>query len=205
MKKRKLTKITELIISDENAELSIDCIRLVSAPAIEVDFVYMDKQRKNLTMSKVDEFAREIISPALIPDKNIFRYDANTDEEFYVYFSKSTVKKASEMYLRYNNHHKATYQHEERIGGILTTESWIIEDPENDKSNLYGYKLKKGTWMVKMKIENEEIWNKIRDGELRGVSIEGFFVDKLAEMTNQVKPTDEEVLTALNEIIKPKK
>ena len=157
MKKRKLTKITELIISDENAELSIDCISLVSAPAIEVDFVYMDKQRKNLTMSKVDEFAREIISPALIPDKNIFRYDAN------------------------------------------------IEDPENDKSNLYGYKLKKGTWMVKMKIENEEIWNKIRDGELRGVSIEGFFVDKLAEMTNQVKPTDEEVLTALNEIIKPKK
>ena len=205
MKKKKLTKITELIISDENAELSIDCISLVSQPAIEVDFVYMDKQKKNLTMSKVDEFAREIISPALIPDKNIFRYDANTDEEFYVYFSKATVKKASEMYLRYNNHHKATYQHEERIGGILTTESWIIEDPENDKSNLYGYKLKKGTWMVKMKIENEEIWNKIKDGELRGVSIEGFFVDKMSEMITQVKPSDAEVLKALNEIINTKK
>ena len=205
MKKKRLTKITELIISDENAELSIDCISLVSQPAIEVDFVYMNKQKKNLTMSKIDEFSKEIISPALIPDKPIFRYDPNTDEEFHVYFSKSTVKKASEMYLRYNNHHKATYQHEERIGGILTTESWIIEDPENDKSNLYGYKLKKGTWMVKMKIENEEIWSKIRDGELRGVSIEGFFVDKLQSMSKETTPTDAEILSALNEIINTSK
>ena len=205
MKKKRLTKITELIISDENAELSIDCISLVSQPAIEVDFVYMDKQKKNLTMSKVDEFSKEIISPALIPDKPIFRYDPNTDEEFHVYFSKKTVKQASEMYLRYNNHHKATYQHEERIGGILTTESWIIEDPENDKSNIYGYKLKKGTWMVKMKIENEEIWSKIRDGELRGVSIEGFFVDRLQAMSKESTPTDAEILSALNEIINSQK
>jgi|TARA_R110000824_G_scaffold13966_4_gene60039 hypothetical protein len=205
MKKKKLTKITELIISDENAELSIDCISLVSQPAIEVDFVYMDKQKKNLTMSKIDKYSQEIISPALIPDKNIFRYDPNTDEEFYVYFSKSTVKKASEMYLRYNNHHKATYQHEERIGGILTTESWIIEDPENDKSNIYGYKLKKGTWMVKMKIENPEIWDKILEGELKGVSIEGFFVDRLQEMSTQQDVTDAEILEALNEIINTQK
>jgi len=200
MIKKKLTKITELVISDENAELSIDCISLVSAPAIEIDFVYFNKQRKNLTMSKIDKYSREIISPALVPDKNIFRFDPNTESEYYVYFSKETVKKASEMYLRYNNHHKATYQHEERVSGVLTTESWIIEDPEQDKSNLYGYKLKKGTWMVKMKIENDEIWEKVLEGELKGISIEGYFVDRLETLTKET-PKDHEILSALNEIL----
>ena len=200
MIKKKLTKITELVISDENAELSIDCISLVSAPAIEIDFVYFNKQRKNLTMSKIDKYSREIISPALVPDKNIFRFDPNTESEYYVYFSKETVKKASEMYLRYNNHHKATYQHEERVSGVLTTESWIIEDPDQDKSNLYGYKLKKGTWMVKMKIENDEIWEKVLEGELKGISIEGYFVDRLETLTKET-PKDHEILSALNEIL----
>tara|TARA_R110000787_G_scaffold156160_1_gene270039 strand:- start:3595 stop:4203 length:609 start_codon:yes stop_codon:yes gene_type:complete len=200
MKKRKLTKITELVISDENAELSIDAISFVSQPAIEVDFIYFNKQKANLTLSKIDEEKREIISPALIPNKQIFRYDPNTQAEYYVYFSKATVKKASELYLRYNNHHKTTYQHEERVSGVLTTESWIKEG-ENDKSKNYGYDLPDGTWFVKMKIDNDDIWSRIKDGELKGISIEGYFVDKMENLGQDV-PSDQEILKALNEIIK---
>lgn len=198
---RKLTKITELIISDDNAELSIDAISLVSQPAIEVDFVYFNKQQEFLTFAKIDEEKRELVSPALIPNKQIFRYDANTDSEYYVYFSPSTVKKASELYLRHNNHHKATYQHEQRVSGVLTIESWIKEG-DQDKSKMYGYDLPNGTWFVKMRIDNDEIWQKIKDGELKGLSIEGYFVDKMEALTKAEKPTDVEILTALNEIIR---
>ena len=196
---RKLTKITELIISDDNAELSIDAISLVSQPAIEVDFVYFNKQQKCLTFAKIDEEKRELVSPALIPNKQIFRYDANTDSEYYVYFSPNTVKQASEMYLKYNNHHKATYQHEQRVSGVLTIESWIKEG-DQDKSKLYGYDLPNGTWFVKMRIENDDLWTKIKEGELKGLSIEGYFVDKMQTMS-QRQPTNEEILSALNEII----
>ena len=72
----KTTRIVELVISEENEELAIDCISLVSAPAIEENMVYMSKAKNNLTLAKIDEDKQELISPALIPDKNIYRYDA---------------------------------------------------------------------------------------------------------------------------------
>ena len=199
----KVTRITELVISDENVELSIDAISLVSQPAIEENFVFFNKGKNNLTLAKADEEKRMLISPALIPDKSIFRYDPNTQTEYYVYFSKSTVEQASMMYLKYNNHHKATTQHEDRVAGVLTIESWIKEG-EQDKSNMYGYDLPIGTWFVKMKIENDEIWNRIKAGELKGLSIEGYFVDKLEKLSAPAKPTNEELLKELLNIIKEK-
>ena len=196
--KRIPTKIIELVISDESEELTIDAISLVTSPAIEQDFVFFGKEKNNLTLAKIDEEKRMLVSPALIPNKQIFRYDANTDSNYYVFFSKSTVAQASELYLKHNNHHKATYQHEDRVSGVLTVESWIKEG-EQDKSKLYGFDLPDGTWFVKMKIENDEMWSKIKAKELRGLSIEGFFVNRFEKMQKQ--PTDEEILSALNEII----
>ena len=195
------TKIVELVISDDNQELAIDAISLVTAPAIESEFVFFGKEKNNLTFAKVDEEKRMLVSPALIPNKQIFRHDPNTDSDYYVFFSKDTVRKASELYLKHNNHHKATYQHQDRVSGVLTVESWIIEDTKLDKSTLYGYSLPVGTWMVKLKIDNDEIWSKIKDGELKGLSIEGYFTDKMESMS-EAQPTNEEILKALNEIIK---
>ena len=194
----KPTSIVELIISGEE-ELAIDAISLVTSPAIETDFVFFGKEKNNLTFAKVDEEKKVLISPALIPNKNIFRHNPNTQEDYYVYFSKSTVRKASELYLKHNNHHKATYQHQDRVSGVLTVESWIKEG-DMDKSKLYGYDLPDGTWFVKMRIDNDELWSKIKDGELRGLSIEGYFTDKMQAMSEK-QPTDKEILEALNEIL----
>lgn len=201
--KRKATKIVELVIADDSEELTIDAISLVTSPAIEQDFVFFGKENNNLTLAKVDEEKRMLVSPALIPNKQIFRYDPNTDSNYYVYFSKETVRQASELYLKHNNHHKATYQHEDRVSGVLTIESWIKEG-EQDKSKLYGFDLPDGTWFVKMKIENDEMWNKITSGELRGLSIEGYFINKMEKMGKQ-QFSNEEILQALNELVSEKK
>jgi hypothetical protein len=199
----KPTRIVELVIQDDNQELAIDAISLVSAPAIEQDFVYFGKEKSNLTLAKVDEEKRMLISPALIPNKNIIRYDANTDSEYYVWFSKETVRKASELYLKHNNHHKATYEHQDRVSGVLTIESWIKEG-DMDKSKLYGFDLPNGTWFVKMKIDNEELWQDIKSKKIKGLSIEGYFTDKFEAMQKK-QPTTEQVLKALNELIRENK
>ena len=199
----KETRIVELIIADDSQELAIDAISLVTSPAIEQDFVYFGKEKNNLTFAKVDEEKRMLVSPALIPNKQIFRHDPNTDSDYYVYFSKDTVRKASELYLKHNNHHKATYQHQDRVSGVLTVESWIKEG-DSDKSKLYGYDLPNGTWFVKMKIENDELWNKIKEGELKGLSIEGYFTNKFEQMQKK-EFTNEEVKTALKELLSKKK
>jgi hypothetical protein len=199
----KPTRIVELVIQDDNQELAIDAISLVSAPAIEQDFVYFGKEKSNLTLAKVDEEKRMLISPALIPNKNIVRYDANTDSEYYVWFSKETVRKASELYLKHNNHHKATYEHQDRVSGVLTIESWIKEG-DMDKSKLYGFDLPNGTWFVKMKIDNEELWQDIKSKKIKGLSIEGYFTDKFEAMQKK-QPTTEQILSALNELIRENK
>ena len=195
----KETKIVELVIADDSQELAIDAISLVNSPAIEQDFVFFGKEKNNLTFAKVDEEKRMLVSPALIPNKQIFRYDPNTDSEYYVFFSKSTVAKAAYLYLKHNNHHKATYEHKDRVSGVLTVESWIKEG-DSDKSKMYGYDLPNGTWFVKMKIDNDDLWQEIKQGNLKGLSIEGYFTNKFEEMQKQ-KPTPEQILEALNEII----
>jgi hypothetical protein len=194
------TSIVELVIDEDSQELAIDAISLVSAPAIEQDFVFFGKEKNNLTFAKVDEDKRMLISPALIPDKQIFRHDPQTSSDYYVYFSKDTVRRASELYLKNNNHHKATQEHSERVSGVLTVESWIIDDPKMDKSTLYGFSLPKGTWMVAMRISNDELWKEIKSGNLKGLSIEGYFTDRMEKMS-ETTPTDQEILEALNEII----
>ena len=47
---------------------------------------------------------------------------------------------------------------------------------------------------------SDELWNKIKQGELKGLSIEGYFTDKMEQMSEKA-PTTEEILSALNEII----
>ena len=203
-KKKKYTKIVELVIGDEALNMTIDAISLVTNPAIEENFVYFNDKKANLTLAKQDEDKKIIISPALIPNKQIFRYDADKDQEYYVYFSKETVKKASELYLKHNNHHSATYEHEKEIEGIFTVESWV-KMGDQDKSKLYGYDLPDGTWFVSMKIENEDIWNEIKSGEsIKGLSIEGYFVDKM-ESLSKPKFSNEQILETLKEVLTDKK
>ena len=176
--------IVELVVDEDNEELAIDAISLVTSPAIETDFVYFNDNKANLTFAKVNEEKRLLVSPALIPYKQIYRYDANKDKNYYVYFTAETVRKAAEAYMKHQNTNSATLQHEEKVTGVHTVESWIVENSTNDKSNLYGYELPVGTWFVTMRVLNDEVWERIKSGELKGLSIEGYFVDKMETLAS---------------------
>lgn len=176
--------IVELVVDEDNEELSIDAISLVTSPAIETDFVYFNDNKANLTFAKVNEEKRLLVSPALIPYKQIYRYDANKDKNYYVYFTAETVRKAAEAYMKHQNTNSATLQHEEKVTGVHTVESWIVENSTNDKSNLYGYELPVGTWFVTMRVLNDMVWERIKSGELKGLSIEGYFVDKMETLAS---------------------
>ena len=146
-------RIVELII-DENDEASgIDAISLVETPAIESNFIALNKHE--LLLKEIDSEKRILMGPALIPDKSIYRRNDNGDE-YYIYFSKDTVRKASELFFKNSNHQNATYEHEKKIDNMTIVESWIVEDPAKDKTALYGMDLPAGTWMVSMKVDEEK-------------------------------------------------
>ena len=110
---------------------------------------------------------------------------AQKDKDYYVYFTEETVRKAAEAYMKHQNTNNATVQHEEKVTGVHTIESWIVQDSNNDKSNLYGYNLPKGTWFVTMRVLNDDVWERIKSGELKGLSIEGYFVDKMQTLAKE--------------------
>ena len=170
-------KIVELIL-DENDELNgIEAISIVEKPAIEEDFVAL-KDIEEVKFAKLDDEKRILLGPVLIPNKPILR--RGKEDNYYIYFSRDTVRKASELYLKKGNQGKSTLEHEHSINGLTLVESWIVEDKEKDKSNLYGMDVALGTWMGAIKVDNDEIWNEyVKSGKVKGFSIEGIFNNKI--------------------------
>jgi len=196
-------RIVELVI-DENDETSgIEAISVVETPAIEENFVALNKHE--LQLKEVNKEKRILMGAALIPDKSIYRRNEKGDE-YYIYFSKETVRKASELFFKRSNHKNATYEHKQPIEGMTIVESWIVENTKQDKSALYGLNLPVGTWAVSMKVDNDEIYQDALDKKIRGFSIEGYFADKL-DMSSQTIEEYERQLTIeeLKEIISEEK
>jgi hypothetical protein len=189
-------EIIELLIDENKIESGINAVSVVESPAIEENFVALKKHEVEL--KEVDGEKRILMGAALVPNKQIYR--KNGDKEFYIYFSEETVRKASELFLMRANQNNATLEHEKKmLDGMSVVESWIIEDEKQDKSAKYGFNLPKGTWMISMKVNNDEIWNKVKAGEVKGFSIEGYFVDKY-EMSLQ-ETEDDRLINAIRDLI----
>ena len=180
-------KLIELLIEEDGDAFGVEAISLVKFPAIEENFVFFSKNnvQKAISLAVMDSDKRTLIGAALIPEKNIPRYDEMTEEEYDVYFSKETVKQASELFLKSNRTNEHTYEHKEKIDGVSVVESWIVDNPEMDKTKLYGLDVPEGTWAVRVHVANDEMWEAVKEGEIRGFSIEGYFVDSVVNMQKQ--------------------
>jgi hypothetical protein len=189
-------KIVELIIDENDLTSGIDAISVVQSPAIEANFVALNKHE--LELKEVDKEKKILMGAALIPNKQIYRRN-DKNEEYYIYFSEDTVRKASELFLMRSNQNNATYEHDKKLKNMSVVESWIIEDEKLDKSRKYGFDLPKGTWMVSMKVNNEEVWKDVKDGKVKGFSIEGYFADRY-EMSVEEK-NKKEIIEFLKEIL----
>jgi hypothetical protein len=172
-------RIVQLDIDPEKMAM-VEAISLVNDPAIEVNFLAFHKaakaSRTKYELATVLEDRRLVIGPAMIPNKLIYRNDEAG--EYHIYFSKGTVRKAAYEYLKANRQHMATVEHEVSVNGVTLVESWIVEGPF-DKARHLGYEVPVGTWMAAMRIENDEVWSLVKDGALKGFSIEGWFTQAL--------------------------
>jgi hypothetical protein len=189
-------RIIELIIDEQDEQSGIDAVSVVHSPAIEENFIALNKHE--IELKEVDTEKRILMGAALVPNKQIYRRNAK-NEEYYIYFSSDTIRKASELFLMRSNQNNATYEHEKKLTGLSVVESWIIEDEEKDKSKLYGFDLPKGTWMISMKVNNDEVWNDVKEGKVKGFSIEGYFADKFEMSSEEDEAT--EVIMELKKLL----
>lgn len=146
-------------------------VSLVKDPAIETDFMFFDAEKKEV-LKFINEEKREIYAPVLIPNKLIFRKDIN-GEPANIYFDAETIKELHLQGCKNGYDAKINLNHEEmNTEGVYNFESWIIEDPKNDKSNALGFDLPKGTLMKAYKVDSEDVWKQAKDKTLTGASIE---------------------------------
>lgn len=190
-------KIIELVIDEESEHVAIDAVSLVEYPAIESDFYALSKQKKYAL--KLDEEKRVVTGPALIPQKQIFRSDRENGD-YYIWFSKETVARCNELFFKNYNQKNVTFEHEFAVDGNYIFESWIKESEEDDKSNMYGYDVPLGTWFISMKIENDQVWQAVKDGTVKGYSIEGHFAEKLSLQKHKISD-DEKLIDTIKKIL----
>lgn len=199
-------RIIELLIDEAELLSGIEAISIVDRPAIQENFIALSEQQAKIELAEVDKEKRILMGAALIPNKNIYRADG--EDEYYIYFSEDTVRKASELFLMRGNQNKSTLEHEAELYGLSVVESWIIEDETHDKSRKYGMELPIGTWMVSMKVNNDDVWNNyVKTGKVKGFSIEGYFTDKVnMSQVNEISEEEaEDILVEMADYIASKR
>jgi hypothetical protein len=191
-------KIVELILDEEQEDSGIDAISIVESPAIESDFIALKKE-KEIKLAEVNAEKRILLGALLIPNKTIFR--TSPDGDYYIFFSKDTVAKASQLYLAKGKQNNSTLEHQHELNGLTLVESWLVEDEVHDKSRKYGLDVPVGTWMGAVKVNNQEVWDEyVKTNKVKGFSIEGYFADKM----ERPKESVEEKMSALDVISKIK-
>ena len=192
--------LIELIIDEATDMFGVHALSLVSNPAIQSDFIALGDE-KPILLAEVSPDKQILMGAVLIPDKPIFRQGSKGQEDYYVFFSEDTVSKTAEMFFKRGNQSNATLEHKDVLDGMTVFESWIVEDPEMDKSKKFGLNVPKGTWMVSMKVDDKEIWDKyVKNDKVFGFSLEGRFADILVAENVEQNFSDQIVDNALENI-----
>lgn len=129
----------------------------------------------DLVLMAAQEIKGVFYAPVMIPDLKITRINNDTQEKYQVYYDAETVEQLANNYFRQCGNRNTNIEHEnEDIDGVYPVESWIVKDPENDKSKALGMPTQKiGTWIMGYKADNTEVLEKVKNNLLQGLSIEG--------------------------------
>ncbi len=197
-------KIIELILDEDQEETGVEAISIVESPAIESDFVALKDEE--IKLAKVDGDKKILMGALLIPNKPIYR--KGDEGDYYIYFSKDTVQKASQLYLQNGYQHNSTLEHNETLKGLTLVESWIVEDEVQDKTRKYGLNVPVGSWVGSVKVNNNEIWQEyVKTNKVKGFSIEGYFADKMERPKDKIdenlakNKSDQETLNKIIDIL----
>lgn len=178
-------------------------ISMVESPAIESDFVALSKEEEDKVQVFLESNERHMVyGAALIPEKDIYRN--NGEQEFYISFTKESIERMSQDFMKEYRQHEVKTDHDEVANEVCVVESWLVEDSYKDKSNALGINVPEGTWMVGMKVNNIETWERVKSGELKGFSVESMLtLEEFSKIENNMDNTNEEMfLNKLRNVLK---
>jgi hypothetical protein len=177
------------IVIDDNDETGIALISLVDEPAINIKGMAFN-ENSIMSFKEIGE-KQIIVGPAIIPDMKIYREDEKYGQ-YYVKFSAETIEKMVEKFNRYGSNRKINIDHSNEMVDGFIMEDWIVEDEVYDKSRKYGFEVPKGTYMIKVKIEDRDFWlREVKGNGKFGFSIEGLLGQQLVKLSSESVDTIE--------------
>ena len=186
--------IKKAIIDVEDSEMGLKTVSLVSDPAIQINWIKFNKQSE-IKLAIQNEDKRIIFTPVLIPNQLIYRNIAG--EEFNLMFDKETIEQVEQKWVKDNLSSTVDIEHSSKlIDGVTFFESVLLNNERFATAK--GFEgLPEGTWFLTGKVESDEVWSKVKSGEINGVSIDGLF--KTAEV-NKVTMSDEQIIKIINNL-----
>ena len=173
-----------IFVVDINDRTVFNNISIVDFPAIECDFIWLSKETE--IKFKVNEEKRTISGPVLIPDKPIYRKEDG--KEFYIKFEAPAIRAFAEKFFRDSRQNEGNVEHQISVNGITFYESYLLNKERGIAPKEYE-DLPDGTWFVSAKVENDEVWNLVKDGTLRGFSVDIF--SKISEPKTEINNLQE--------------
>ena len=165
--------IYELKINEDlDNDTGVDYVALVDFPAIEKDFLAFGKDRLNYAIQ--DEEKRIVSGAAMIADLPIYRNNKKIGEH-YTLFSKDTIWKIVKKWSKMQYHNNVNLMHQTPVEGVYLVESYVSDSERGVKAPAQFSDIANGSWFLTYYIENEDVWQKVKDGSFKGFSIEGFF------------------------------
>lgn len=189
-----LKKLKKYIVGNDSETYAVS---LVDEPAIEENFMYFKKEEGEKLEVALESNEKHLVAGAvLVPDRPIYRN--NGEEEFYVEFTKEAIEKMSQDFLKDFRQHNATVQHEEEAPEVYMVESWLKADMDRDKSVALGLNpnLPEGTWFAVFRVNNVDVWERIKSGELRGFSVESLISLEEVDFSKVEQPVELEEQSA---------
>lgn len=181
-KAMKKLPVYKLVISnDPGSDIEVDAVALVEAPAIERNFMAFDGAVR-LTFN---EERRIVSGPAMLADYPIYRRN-DTYGEHYVVFDKEQIQAIANRFLAkgYAKSFNLFHDPSQTTDGVSVLNSFVT-DEQMGILPMKGYEdAKDGSWFLSAKINDDAIWQKVKDGEIQGFSVEGMFIYKEADEPN---------------------
>ncbi len=179
-----------------NSDLEVEFIGLVENPAIQKNFQAFKEHKAKFVLN--DE-KRIISGPAMIADLPIYRNDEQLGE-YYVVFNKQAIQCIVEKFSAKGYLQKFNLFHDSNktVDDVTVFNSFLVDTELgiNPPSNFP--ELSNGSWFISAKVNNEDVWNKVKSGEIKGFSVEGIFTYMPVA---KVKMTEEQLVRKINTLI----
>jgi hypothetical protein len=176
--------IYEIVIDLNDPETTVSFNSLVEYPAHEKNFETFSKMAYEFN----DE-QRVITGIAISSDTPIYRFDQNTNEEYYVVFTKDAIRDIVIDYARRNNFNNVNIEHNSKnvVDGLHMIMSYQIDNERGFTAPERFKDANDGSWLVSYKVSDDQLWKDAKEGKFKGFSIEGVFnlIDTKRTMTEE--------------------